>query len=74
MVIAGAKLSLLLLQVLLDMSEMMYFKIAIGIDNESTFKWREGHLFFKHGSGRGTLPYGVESGKSDFCNCRGALI
>ena len=73
-VIAGAKLTLLLLQLLLEMSEKMYFKIAIGIDNESTFKWREGHLYFLHGNGNEILPYGVESGKSDFCNCRGALI
>ena len=73
-VIAGTKLTLGLLQQLLDVIEKVDRKIAIGIDNESTFKWQEGRLYFRSGTADGVLPYSVKSGKSDFCNCRAALI
>jgi len=63
-----------LLQTVLDAIEKVDRKIAIGIDNESTFKWHEGHVYFRSGTADGILPYEVENGKSEFCNCRGAMI
>lgn len=73
-IIAGTELTLGLLQQLLDVIKNVDRKIAIGIDNESTFKWQEGHFYFRSGTADDFLPYSVESGNSDFCNCRGALI
>lgn len=73
-IIAGVKLTMALLQQLLDVIEKVDRKIAIGIDNESTFKWQNGRLYFRSGAADEILPYSVENGKSDFCNCRGALI
>lgn len=63
-IIAGAKLTMDLLQKLLDVIEKVGRKIAIGIDNESTFQWQQGRLYFRSGTGEEILPNSVENGKA----------
>ena len=73
-IIAGVELTVGLLTTLLDVLANVDRKAAIGIDNESTLKWQEPSIYFRSGTADENLPYAVENGKSEFCNCRGAFI
>ena len=73
-IIAGVELTVGLLTTLLDVLANVDRKVAIGIDNESTHPWEEPSTYYRSGTADENLPYAVDHGKSEFCDCRGALI
>ena len=73
-IIAGVELTVGLLTKLLDVLANVDRKVAIGIDNESNYKWEEPSTYYHSGTADENLPYDVDHGKSEFFDCRGALI
>ena len=63
-IIEGAKLTLGLLQELLNILANVERKCAIGVDNESGLRWQEGSTYFLSGTADDNLPYSVDHGKS----------
>lgn len=49
-------------------------QITIDLENESTYKWEHPSIYLFSGTTDGTLPDPVETGKSEFCKCRGTLV
>ena len=73
-IIEGIALTLNLLTTLLDTLANVDRKVAIGIDNESTYPLQGPYVYFRSGTADENLPYSVPNGKSEFSNCRGALV
>uniref|UniRef100_UPI003CC7B11C Actinoporin n=1 Tax=Orbicella faveolata TaxID=48498 RepID=UPI003CC7B11C len=61
-IIAGAELTIGLLQNLLDVLANVNRKCAVGVDNESGFRWQEGSTYFFSGTADENLPYSVSDG------------
>lgn len=63
-VIAGIQLTVGLLKNLLDVLANVDRKVAIGIDNESTFQWKEPSTYFVSGTADKNLPYSFNHGQA----------
>ena len=63
-IIEGAKLTLDLLQKVLNALANVERKCAVGVDNESGLRWQEGSTYFFSGTADHNLPYSVPYGKS----------
>ena len=73
-IIEGAKLTLSLLQEVLNALANVERKCAVGVDNESGLRWQEGSTYFFSGTADDNLPYSVDHGKSLFTIYRGSLV
>ena len=73
-IIAGASLTLGLLQSILGIMGDVSRKCAIGVDNESGFDWEQGSTYFYSGTADENLPFSLPSGKSEFSIYRGSLV
>ena len=62
-IIAGAQLTIGLLKNLLNVLSNVKRKCAVGLDNESGFRWQEGSTYFYSGTADENLPYSVRDGK-----------
>ena len=67
-------LSVNLLQTLLYDLADVECKCAVGIDNESKLRWKQGSKHFVSGGADENLPDSLDDGKSKFCIYRGSLI
>ena len=63
-IIEGAKLTLGLLQEVINVLANVKRKCAVGVDNESGLNWRQGSTYFFSGTADENLPYSVDHGKS----------
>ena len=73
-IIEGAKLTLSLLQEVLNALANVERKCAVGVDNEIGLRWQEGSTYFFSGTADDNLPYSVDHGKSLFTIYRGSLV
>lgn len=73
-VIAGATLAVNVLKNVLDALANVNRKVAIGIENESGFKWAWPSVYFYSGTADKNLPFSVNNGKSEFRICRGSIV
>ena len=62
-VISGAQLGLSILTTILNTLGSISRKVAIGVDNESGYKWRAINIYFYSGTSDLVLPHDVSSGK-----------
>ena len=75
-IIAGATLGVVVLQSVLDAIGDVSRKVAIGIDNESGYKWTALNVYFYSGTSDRVMPYHVDSGtgtKFDIREQRGGM-
>ncbi|CAH3013549.1 unnamed protein product [Porites evermanni] len=61
-VISGAQLGLGILTTILNTLGSISRKVAIGVDNESGYKWRAINIYFYSGTSNRVLPHDVSSG------------
>ena len=64
-IIDGATLGFSMLKSVLDALGNVNRKIAIGIDNESGYKWTAINVYFRSGTSDVVMPYTVRSGKDE---------
>ena len=69
-VISGAQLGLSILATILDTLGSISRKVAIGVDNESGYKWRAVNIYFYSGTSDRVLPRDVSSGKININNIK----
>ena len=74
MVVAGATLSYVLLEAVLRPMGSVSRKIAVGIDNESGYKWRLNNVCFYSGTSDQSLPYEVDSGTENEFSIKGRKV
>ena len=61
-VIAGVTLGAVVLESVLDRIGSFYRKVAVGVDNESGYKWTALNVYFYSGTSDEVIPHKVESG------------
>ena len=69
-VISGAQLGLGILTTILNTLGSISRKVAIGVDNESGYKWRAVNIYFYSGTSDRVLPRDVSSGKININNIK----
>lgn len=69
-VISGAQLGLDVLTTILNTLGSINRKVAIGVDNESGYKWRAINIYFHSGTSDRVLPHDVSSGKIHINNIK----
>ena len=73
-VITGAALGVVALDTFLKNMASSSRKIAIGIENESGYKWTALNVYFYSGTSDKVMPHEVDSGtENEFCIRRGKL-
>ena len=65
-IIAGASLGKDVLKAILDTLANVKRKVAIGIDNETGFKWEAINTYFFSGTSNEVLPMIIPNGKPNF--------